>query len=109
MSAIEPYTASGGLMRDARRASRAISRYQVGGLVRIAQVDSDADVAAAKVEVASYVVGSAMGAVVRVAQTQRTAELLTPEAAPRLNLLADEHLLAMSDVISDLRRDLRRR
>lgn len=108
MSAIEPYM-SGGLIRDARSASRAISRHQAGGLVRVGQVDTDTDIALAKIDALTHTTGRAMGAVVRVAQAQRQLELMTPEAAPRLNFLADEHLLSLSDVMGDLRRDLRQR
>jgi hypothetical protein len=110
MSSIEPYTAvNGGLLRDARRAGRAINRYQSGGQVRVAQVDVETDVALAKVEAITHTTGQAMGAVVRVAQAQRHLEQLAPEAAGRLNFLADDHMLSMSDVMADLRRDLRRR
>jgi len=99
----------GGLPADARRAGRAISRYQSAGQVRRVLVDIDTDVALTKVEAVTAATGSAMGSVVRVAQAQRHLELLAPEAAGRLAYLADDHLLSMGDVMADLRRDLRRR
>lgn len=109
MSGIERYIAdSGGLLRDSRRAGRAISRYQSGGQLRVAQVDVEVDVALAKVDAYTHTAGQAMSAVTRVAQGQRHLEQLAPEAAGRLNYLADDHMLAMADVMADLRRDLRR-
>lgn len=109
MSNLQPYIPIDGLARDARRAGRAISRHQAGGLVRISQVDTDTDVGLAKMDALTAATGQAMGAVVRVAQAQRHLEQLAPEAAGRLSFLADDHMLSMSDVMADLRRDLRRR
>jgi len=53
--------------------------------------------------------GAAMQAVVRVAQAQKHLEQLAPEASGRLAFLADDHMLAMAEVLADLRRELRRR
>lgn len=110
MSEILPYNRNqNGLTRDVRRAGRAISRYQTGGQVRIAQVDTEADISLAKVDALTTATGNAMGAVVRVAQAQQHLELLAPAAAGRLAYLADTHMLAMGDLMQDLRRDLRRK
>jgi len=108
MSDLIPYTEHG-VSRDVRRASRAISRYQSGGQVRLATVDTETDVAMAKVDALTSATGSAMGSVVRVAQAQRHLEQLAPEASGRLAFLADDHMIGMGDVMSDLRRNLRRR
>jgi predicted ArsR family transcriptional regulator len=97
------------LPTDARRAGRAISRYQTGGQVRTAKVDTETDVAMAKADALTAVTGQAMANVVRVAQAHRQLEQLAPEAAGRLAFLADDHLLAMSETVADLRRDLRRK
>lgn len=110
MSEILPYSGNqNGLTRDVRRAGRAISRYQTGGQVRIAQVDTETDLALVKVDALTTATGNAMGAVVRVAQAQQQLELLVPNAAGRLAYLADSHMLAMGDLMQDLRRDLRRK
>lgn len=106
---LTPYVGGGSLVRDARRAGRAISRYQAHAQVRVSQIDIDTDVALAKVDAVTAATGSAMAGVVRVAQAQRHLELLAPEASSRLAMLADEHVLAMGDVMTDLRRELRRR
>jgi len=72
-------------------------------------MDADTDVAQAKIDDLTMATGTAMSSVVRVAQAQRHLEQLAPEAAGRLAYLADDHLLAMSEVLADLRRDMRRR
>lgn len=100
---------SGLLQSDTRRASRVISRYRANGQVRVGGIDNDTDVALAKVDALTQATGSAMGAVVRVAQAQGHLEQLAPSASGRLNFLADDHMLAMSDVMADLRRDIRRK
>lgn len=97
------------LIRDVRRAGRAISRHQSGGQVRQAMVDIDTQVALTNADAITAATGSAMGSVLRVAQAQRHLEQLAPEAAGRLAYLADDHMLSMGDVMADLRRDLRRR
>ena len=106
---LSPYIPTTGSLRDARRVSRAISRYQFGGQVRTGQVDVDTDVALTKVEALTATTGAAMGGVVRVAQAQKTLEQLAPETSGRLAFLADSHAMAMSDLLADLRRDLRRK
>ena len=111
MSALDAWNGAsdGGLLRDARRSGRAISRYQAAGHVRVGQVDTETDVGLAKLEAVTYSTGQAMSAVVRVAQAQRQLEQLAPEVSGRLTFLADSHMLAMSDRLADLRSELRRR
>ena len=106
---VMPYTGNDLAMRDARRAGRAMSRNHAGALVRISGTDADADVAQGKIDNLTMTTGSAMSAVVRVAQAQRHLEQLAPEAAARLAYLADDHMLGMGEVLADLRRDMRRR
>ena len=103
------YQSGSAVPREVRRTGRAVRRYQANGLVRTAAVDADADVAQAKVDNLTMVTGAAMSAVVRVAQAQRQLELLAPEAAGRLAMLADDHVLGMGELLADLRRDMRRR
>jgi hypothetical protein len=106
---LDVFPSGGAGWRDASRASRVISRYRTGAQIRVGAVDADTDIAAAKVDGITHATGQAMGAVVRVAQAQRQLETLAPEASGRLALLADAHVLALSDLLSDLRRDLRRK
>jgi hypothetical protein len=111
MNELEFYDAGQGALvsRDARRGSRTISRYQIGGQVRVAKIDTDTDVAMAKADALTTATGSAMACVVRVAQAQRQFEQLAPEAAGRLAFLADDHMLGLSEIVSALRCDLRRK
>lgn len=109
MNDLMQFSAHQPLPRDARAAGRAISRYQTAGQVRVARLDTDADIAAAKGDIYTAATGTAMGNVIRVAQGQRALEQLAPEAAGRLALLADDHALTMAEILADLRRDLRRR
>lgn len=110
MSNIETYSGSGEIaVRDIRRASRAISKHQAVGQIRVSSVDTETDVALAKVDALTQATGYGMSAVSRVAQAQTHLEQLSPQASARLNFLADDHVLAVSDVLADLRRDLRRR
>jgi hypothetical protein len=108
MSEITSYTGDGALGRDARRASRAVSRGRLGTQIRTSAVDNTTDVVLAKVENLTMATGSAMQQVTRVAQAQRQLEQLAPEAAGRLAFLADDHMLGCAELLSDLRRDLRR-
>lgn len=109
MNYLDLYVNGNVLPSDTRRAGRVISRHQVHGQVRSAQADVDTDVAIAKGDSFTAATGSAMGNVVRVAQAQRHMEQLVPEVSGRLAMLADDHVLAMADILADLRRDLRRR
>ena len=101
-----PYM-GGTLTRESRRTARAVSRHQMTSQVRVAGVDTETDIALAKVDALTHTTGQAMSAVVRVAVAQRQAELMAPEAAARLNILADDHCLSMTDIMADLRRKLR--
>jgi DNA transposition AAA+ family ATPase len=107
MSDLIQYT-GGAVSRDARRASRQISRGRLGTQVRMAAVDDATDFAVAKVENLTMATGSAMQSVARVAAAQRQLEQIAPEASGRLAYLADDHVLGCAEVLGDLRRDMRR-
>ncbi len=110
MSDLLPYSPGGlTVSGDARRAARTISRHQAHAQVRVSAVDVDTDVAMAKIDALTQATGSAMGAVVRVAQAQTQLEQLAPAASGRLNYLAEAHTHAMGDIMTDLHRDTRRR
>ncbi len=94
---------------DVRRAGRAISRYQAGAQVRLADVDTETDVALGKIDATTATTAQAMAAVIRVAQLHKNLELLAPEAAGRLAYLAEDHMLGMGETVAELRRQLRRK
>lgn len=107
MTELVPYNGSA-LTRDARRALRHISRGRLAAQMRTGEVDLTTDVAIAKLENVTMAVGTAMQQVGRVAQVQRQLEQLTPEATGRLAFLAEDHVLGCSELLADLRRELRR-
>ncbi|MFL6137360.1 MAG: hypothetical protein ACJ74O_06105 [Frankiaceae bacterium] len=96
------------LLRDERRTGRAISRVRSGGAVRLARVDTEVDIAVGKMDGLTLATGQGLGAVGRVAQAEQQLVQLAPLASGRLAYLADRHMLAVGDVLDDLRRDLRR-
>ncbi len=103
-----PFLEGGVLSRDSRRASREISRGRLGAQVRSAQVDNSTDVTMAKVENLTMATANAMQQVTRVAQAIRQLEQMMPEVAGRLGYLADDHMLGCSELLADLRREMRR-
>ena len=105
---IMPFGASGLASREARQASKAIVRSRARAELRVAEADHSTDVVLAKVDNITMATGSAMQAVVKVARAQRELEQLAPEASHRLAYLADTHLLGCSELLDDLRREMRR-
>lgn len=103
-------TAEGRILldHDTRRTGRAIQRNRLAGQIRSNQVDNTTDVALAKIDNLTMATGNAMQQVSRVTQAQRHLEQLTPEAAGRLAFLAEDHMLGCAELLSDLRRELRR-
>lgn len=97
-----------GFGRDERRVSMQIARNRLGTQLRTTALDNTADVAIVKVENLTMATGNAMQQVTRVAQAQRQLEQLAPEASARLAFLADDHALGCTELLADLRRDLRR-
>ena len=108
MGELSPIVTGGIVLRESRHVLRAISRSRAVAEVRIAEVDASTDVTLAKIDNLTMANGAAMQQVVRVARVQRELEQLAPEASGRLNFLADDHLLGCAELLSDLRRELRR-
>ena len=108
MSELAAYNGGGALARDARRSSREISRGHLGTQIRTSQVDNATDVTLAKIENLTMATGNAMQQITRVSQAQRQLEMMAPDAAGRLAFIADDHMLGCAELLSDLRRNLRR-
>lgn len=106
---LTPYSLSGALSRDARRASRSISRSEARRAVRSAEIAQEAQIVVEKQDAMSFAVGSAMAKVTQVAQAQAQLELLAPQASARLNYIAETHALTLGAMVSDLAHDLRRK
>lgn len=107
-SEIMPFSGTGRASREARSTGKAILRSRGRAELRVAEADHSTDVALAKVDNITMATGSAMQAVVKVARAQRELEQLAPEASHRLAYLADTHLLGCSELLDDLRREMRR-
>ncbi len=106
-SDIAPY-GGGSLSREARQASRQINRGRARSQVRASESDNVTDVTLAKVDNLTMATGSVMMSVVRIAKAQAELEALSPQTSSRLNFLADSHMLGCSELLDDLRRDMRR-
>ena len=95
---------TGGLpARDARRSGRALSRVQASGQIRQAVIDVEADVTMAKLEAITTTTGHALASVARVAQAETALALNFPGASGRLAFIADQHMLAVGEVLNELR------
>lgn len=108
MSELSTYLGGGMLDRDTRRTSRQITRGRLVSQIRSSQVDDTTDVTLAKVENLTLATANAMEQVTRVAQAIRQLEQMNPEVAGRLGYLADNHMLGCSELLADLRREMRR-
>ena len=108
MSDLTTYNGGGVLARDARRSGREISRDRLGTQIRTSRVDNTTDVTLAKIENLTMATGNAMQQITRVSQAQRQLEMIAPDTAQRFALIADDHMLGCAELLSDLRRDLRR-
>jgi uncharacterized protein (DUF2384 family) len=86
-----------------------MSRHSTGAQLRVSAIGAVTDAAIAKIDDVTMATGTAMSSVTRVAQAQRHLEQLVPEVSGRLAFLAEDHLLGMVEILSDLRRNLRRR
>ena len=107
MSELTPF--SGGMLdRDSRRVGRAIQRNRLATQIRTSEVDNSTDVTMAKVENLTMATANAMQQVTRVAQAIRQLEQMMPEVAGRLGYLADDHMLGCSELLADLRHEMRR-
>ncbi|MFL6137396.1 MAG: hypothetical protein ACJ74O_06290 [Frankiaceae bacterium] len=109
-SDLTPYLgAHAPLLRDARRAGRAISRQQAQAQVRLAAIDLETDASLAKVESCSIVTTQAAVAVCKLSQVHKQLETLAPDASGRLAMVVDSHAIMMVELLNDHQRVLRRR
>ena len=104
MSMIEPYGGSS----LARRRSRAVARVDAGNEVRLARLDAEAEVQAAPADAVTYVGRRAMQDVALLSQLEQQLALAVPMASGRLAAIADVAALALTDVVADTARRLRR-
>lgn len=109
MSEIVPFGQGSELSRgEVRRAGKTLAKGKVGTTLRVASADNEADIAMAKADAITAVTGAGMTAVARVAQAQVQLEQMAPQAATRLNMIADAHSMTLVDLMTDLARKVRR-
>jgi hypothetical protein len=95
--------------RDSVRSSRAIGRAQAAGQIRQAHIDSEADVASAKLDAVTNATGQAMRDVARVGQAELAFAQATPAASGRLANIAEQHAWLVSELVCDLHTQVRRK
>lgn len=108
MSDLVPFSSRRGISRDDRRVSRSMERSRMRNDLSISDVDNAVDLSMAKTDAVTTATGAGMTAIARVAQAQVQLELMSPQAAARLNMLADAHSMVVLDHLVDLSRKVRR-
>lgn len=104
---LTPFT-YGALDRNVKRASREIARTNALGQIRMNSVDSEADVASAKVDAYSAATGQTLVSVAKVAQAEQALVAQVPLASGRLAFIAERHALAVGEILDHLQSRLRR-
>jgi hypothetical protein len=89
--------------------SREVSRSQSRGLVRQVEIDTEADVALAKIDAITGGTGYGLGAVAKVGQLEGSLAEMMPGVQGRLNFLANRHVLGVGEILDDLQTKVRRK
>lgn len=97
-----------GYTGDARRLGRELSRVQAGTAIDVARIDAAVQRREAVVDGVTTVAARAMQHVSVVAQAEQQMAMTTPSASGRLAAIADAHALAMTGIVMDTERALRR-
>jgi hypothetical protein len=99
MSNIEPYQPRSGLA--SRSVHRAVARVQGQGSVRLARLETEAELQAAKAHAVAYVGRVAMQDVALLSQVEQQLAQAVPHASGRLAAIADLTAVALSEVVGD--------
>lgn len=110
MSGLELYGMQSAMLspRTSRGAARALGKIQGSSAIDIARIDAAAQRHEAVVDGVTTVTVRAMQHVSVVAQGEQQMALMTPAASGRLAAVADTHALAMTGIVMDTERALRR-
>lgn len=108
MSGILPYGLEPLATRGSRQVDRTVARIEATGSLRLARVDSEAEVMASKTDAVNYVGGRAMQNVALLSQMEQTLAQAIPMASGRLATIGDITAIAMSGIVSDTACRLRR-
>ncbi len=104
MSVIEPYQSNG----LERRRGRAVARIDTSSELRLARLEAEAEVQAATADALTYVGRRAMQDVALLSQLEQQLAVTVPMASGRLAAIADVTALALTDVVAETARRLRR-
>lgn len=94
--------------RGDRQVSRMVSRKLNGALLRMTDVDVEAEVAETKVRSYTSVTAVAMGEVARLGQLEKALVLSQPELSGRLGYFGDGHAIELVGLLSQFGGRLRR-
>lgn len=96
------------LPRDARRASRAMSRDRANGYIQRSRIEILTRTTLEAIGSSSRTTAAAMMDISLVAALQTQLELTTPAASDRLNRAAERHAAQLDDIQADHHHGLRR-
>jgi hypothetical protein len=112
MSNIQPYSPSGGLStfssRNSRTVGRELSRIGAVSSMQLARVEAAAELQAATIDAVAFVGRKALQDVAMLSQIETQLAQAVPHASGRLAAIADLTAIAMSEVVADTARSLRR-
>lgn len=94
--------------RASRYSSRALARLDAQTEIGIAQIESQAELQAARIMAVSYVGKRAMHEVAMLSQLEQQLATLIPMATSRLQAIGDVVALAAADVVADTVRRVQR-
>jgi arginase family enzyme len=100
MSNLVPTNNSGSGSRGSRYASRALARLDARTELGIAEIESQAELQAARIMAVGYVGKRAMHEVAMISQLEQQLAELVPSCAPRLRAIGDMVALAAADVVA---------
>jgi len=100
MSNLVPTNNSGSGSRGSRYAGRALARLDARTELGIAEIESQAELQAARIMAVGYVGKRAMHEVAMISQLEQQLAELVPSCAPRLRAIGDMVALAAADVVA---------
>jgi arginase family enzyme len=100
MSNIVPANGSNLSSRGSRYAGRALARLDARTEIGIAQIESQAELQAARIMAVGYVGKRAMHEVAMISQLEQQLSEIVPTSAPRLRAIGDMVALAAADIVA---------
>jgi arginase family enzyme len=100
MSNIVPVSGSNLSSRGSRYAGRALARLDARTEIGIAQIESQAELQAARIMAIGYVGRRAMNEVAMISQLEQQLSEIVPSSAPRLRAIGDMVALAAAEIVA---------